>query len=128
MIEIGENLKFERFEVKDIDNTGIILSDKSNRIKTVPFTDILNFELTGIKNNSGFCGTMEWSMSNPTFLLPANFWYNILSWFKRQDDTAYYKITASDGSQFIAYSSNKLINKELNSSYLMNNKTKKHLS
>ena len=108
MIEIGENLKFDRFEVKKFDENEIKLTSTSNAIKTVHVCDILRIELTGIKNSSGYCGTMEWGMGNPTFILPINFWYNIINWFKRQDDLVYYKVTVVEGDQFVVFSDKKI--------------------
>lgn len=108
MITIGENLKLERFEVKGYDETEIHLINVTSGSRTLALVEILKVELLGIKNNSGYSGTMEWGMTNPTFILPVNLWNIILNWFKRQNDELYCKVTIAAGEQFVLCCSRKL--------------------
>jgi len=107
MITIGEHLRLDRFEVTHYDNSVLELQSVTNEVKRVAFEYIVKVELIGVKNNSGYSGTMEWGMKNPTFILPTNFWFAILNWFKRQDDDVYYKMTMAGKEQFVVYSSKK---------------------
>ncbi|BHH84935.1 hypothetical protein [Desulforhopalus sp. 52FAK] len=108
MITIGENLKFTRFDVMEFDSSEIKLVSQSNELKTVATSEVTKVELIGVKNNSGYSGTMEWGMKNPTFLLPTNFCYTILNWFKRQEDDVYYKMTMVGEEPFVVHSSKKI--------------------
>ena len=108
MITIGENLKLDRFDVREFDASVIKLVSQSKELKTVVTSEITKVELIGVKNNSGYSGTMEWGMKNPTFLLPTNFCYAIINWFKRQEDDVYYKITMAGEDQFVVFSSKKI--------------------
>ena len=113
MITIGENLKYERNEVVEVDSNAIKLKSASNKIKKILISEIKALELTGIKSNSGYSGTMEWGMRNPTFILPTTIWNNILSLFERRSDTLHYIVTISDDKKIIIYCSNGRFNQRL---------------
>lgn len=107
MVIIGENLKLQRYSVTVLGEDSLRLNSGAG-FKTVPLSDIVEIELIGIKNNSGYSGTMEWGMKNPTFILPINFWFSILNWFKRQEDDIYFKMVLHNSEQFVVFSSKKL--------------------
>ena len=113
MITIGENLKYERNEVVEVDNSAITLQGALNKTKQILISEIKTLELTGIKNNSGVSGTMEWGMRNPTFILPTTIWNNIISLFKRRNDIVHYLVTLSNGRKSIIYCSNGRLNQKL---------------
>ncbi len=107
MVTIGENLKLERYTVLALDDD-IVRIKTSVGPKAVSLSDITEIELIGIKNNSGYSGTMEWWMKNPTFLLPTHLWFSILNWFKRQEDDVYFKMVLHNSEQFVVFSSKKM--------------------
>ena len=113
MVTIGENLKYERNEVVDVNNGVIQLKSAPNIKKQIRISEIKKLEVTAIKSNSGFSGTMEWGMRNPTFILPTTIWNNIISLFKRRNDIFHYLVTLSDGQKNIIYCSNGRINQKL---------------
>lgn len=107
MVMIGENLRLERCTVTAIDDDTLRLKTSNSGFKVVALSDIAEIELIGIKNNSGYSGTMEWGMKNPTFLLPTNLWFSVLNWFKRQEDDVYFKVALNNSEQFVVFSSKK---------------------
>ncbi len=113
MVTIGENLKYERSEVVSVDSSIIELKGSPNKTKQIVISEIKKLEISGIKSNSGFSGTMEWGMRNPTFILPTTIWNNIISLFKRRNDTIHYKVTLSDDIKLIIYCSNGKFNQKL---------------
>lgn len=107
MVTIGENLNLPRYEVEAYQKEELLLKSRSHSSMKIALHEITTVEIIGVKNNSGYSGTMEWGMKNPTFILPTNFWFAILNWFKRQrDDLVYFKVTMKDNRQLVA-SSNK---------------------
>ena len=104
MIEIGQNLKYPLYDLQEIAHNSITITNVSQGTQVVEFSSIEGVELAGIKSNSGFSGTMEWGMKNPTFLLPTNFFYNIINLFKRRDDIIYFKLMMNDGKIFLVKS------------------------
>lgn len=113
MVTIGENLKYERSEVVSVDSRIIELKESPNKTKKIVISEIKKLEITGIRSNSGFSGTMEWGMRNPTFILPTTIWNNIISLFKRRNDILYYLVTLFDGKKSIIYCSNGRLNQKL---------------
>lgn len=113
MDTIGENLKYERFEVVALDSSTLELKKSPSKTKQINICEIKKLELTGIKSASGFSGTMEWGMRNPTFILPTTIWNNIISLFKRKNDTFFYKVTLLNDIKIIIYCSNSILNQEL---------------
>lgn len=113
MVTIGENLKYERNEVIEVDYSVIRLKSASNKTKQILISEIKTLELTGIKSSSGFTGTMEWGMKNPTFILPTTIWNNIISLFKRRNDILHYLVTLSDDKKSIIYCSDSRLNQKL---------------
>ncbi len=111
MIEIGKNLKYEKLEYVDLTDSSLKLRDASGRIREVALDQVRQTEITGVKSASGFCGTSEWGMSNPTFILPSNFIFNILNAFKRRKDLVHIKVTLKNGSEFIVLGSHGLYEK-----------------
>lgn len=91
-VEIGKNLKYERLKLIELTDNFIKIQDSSGQIKQIYISEIRKVEIAGVKSNSGFCGSMEWSMSNPTFLLPTNLFYNIINSFKRKKDIIHIKV------------------------------------
>ena len=104
MVEIGQNLKYTQSELHDFSDTSMTLRDASNKTVQIDFGEVEKVELAGIKSGSGFSGTMEWGMGNPTFLLPTNLFYNIINLFKRRDDDVYFKVLLKDGKIFLVRS------------------------
>ena len=102
MIEIGQNLQYEKLELKALTSTMLKLRDASRRFHEIEVLEIKEIEIAGVKSNSGFCGSMEWGMSNPTFILPTNLFYNIFNVFKRKNDVIHIKVALKDGKKFIA--------------------------
>lgn len=78
-----------------------MIKSVSQQIQQIDISQIQEIEIVGVKSNSGFCGTMEWGMSNPTFILPTNFIYNIINFFKRKKDVILIKVALKDGEEFI---------------------------
>lgn len=111
MDEIGKNLKHEKFELHELTSSSLHIKDISQRIQAIDISQIKEIEIIGIISNSGFCGTMEWGMSNPTFILPTNFIYNIINLFKRKNDTVHIKVSLKDGKKFIALGNKNHFNK-----------------
>lgn len=111
MIEIGKNLKYEKFGFVELTDSSLRLRDASDRLKEVPLDRIQHAEITGVKSASGFCGTQEWGMSNPTFMLPTNFIFNILNAFRRRRDLVHIKLTLQEGDEFIVLGSHDLYDK-----------------
>lgn len=107
MVTIGENLKLKKYELIELGSTALKLKSLTNEIIEIAYSDIDKVELSGIKRNTGSSGTMEWGMSNPTFLLPINFLYNLISLFRRQADTCFSKVTLLDGEKIIVLSNRK---------------------
>ena len=108
MVTIGENLDLQRYELKGFDGRELQLHSPGYQHRKIAINDVEKVELVGIKNNSGYSGTMEWGMKNPTFLLPTNFWFAILNWFKRSgDDLYFFKVSLKSGEQVIACSGKK---------------------
>lgn len=101
MEEIGKNIKYEKFELLDLTNSILKIKNASHKVKDVDLSQIQKTEITGVKSNSGFSGTMEWGMKNPTFILPTNFIYNIFNLFKRKNDIVHIKITLKDDYEFV---------------------------
>lgn len=101
MDQIGKNLKYEKYELLDLTHSVLKIKDSAHKNHDIAISQIQKTEVTGIKSNSGFSGTMEWGMKNPTFLLPTNFVYNIINLFKRKDDIVHIKITLNNGNEFI---------------------------
>lgn len=113
MVTIGENLKYERSEVVAVDSSTIELKKPPYSTQKILISEIENLEITGIKSDSGFSGTMEWGMRNPTFILPTTIWNNIISLFKRRSDTFHYLVTLSDDKKIIIFCSNGKFNQIL---------------
>lgn len=107
MITIGENLDYPQFQLHEIDNTSVTLTNLSGEARKIPLTEITNLELVGIKSGSGYCGSMEWGMKNPTFLLPTNFFYNIINSFRRKNDTVFYKMLLTNEDTYLIRSGKK---------------------
>ena len=99
--EIGNNLKYERLKIIELNDNFIRIQDSSDQIQQIDISEIRKVEIAGVKSNSGFCGSMEWSMSNPTFLLPTNLFYNIINSFKRKKDTIHIKVEFTNGKPVI---------------------------
>lgn len=111
MIEIGKNLQYEKLEFVDLSDSTLYLRDASKNSKTIERDQIHHVEISGVKSASGFCGTAEWGMSNPSFLLPTNFVFNILNLFKRKKDLVHIKVVLKDGCTFIVLGSYELYTK-----------------
>ena len=104
MIEIGKNLKYEQFLFHELGELSLKLKNRSNLIVEVKISDIDQVELVGVKSNSEFRGTMDWGMSNPTFILPTTICYNIFRLFKnKKKEVALYRITLNDGKTYIVH-------------------------
>lgn len=117
MIEIGANLKYEKRIFQELDGSVLKLEDAAGQIHQCDLSEIDAIEIVGIKSNSGYCGTMEWGMKNPTFILPTNFFYNIINAFKRKRDPVHLKVTKKDGDEFIVIGNKNLyirLKRELN--------------
>ncbi len=110
-IEIGKNLKFEKLAFVALTDRILQLRDASDRLKEIPLEQIQRVDIIGVKSASGFCGTSEWGMSNPTFLLPINFIFNLRNIFKRKKDCIHIKVMLKDGSEFIVLGSYDLYEK-----------------
>lgn len=108
MIEIGKNLKYEKLEFVELADSTLLLKNASHKIQNIDIDQIKNIELVGVKSNTGYCGTLESGMSNPTFILPTNFFYNIINVFKRKNDTVHIKVDLKNGSEFIVIGELKL--------------------
>ncbi len=105
MIEIGKNLKFKHFRLHKIEENGLKLIDSEKNVEVVDKKDIKHVEIVGINKNSEFRGTMDWGMRNPTFLLPTNLFYNLLSVFKNKNKgVVLHKILLKGGVQYIVHS------------------------
>lgn len=102
MIEIGQNLKYEKFKLETLTGTTLKIKDAYRKDHQIDVFHIKEIEIVGVKSNSGFCGSMEWGMGNPTFILPTNFFYNIFNSFKRKNDVIHMKVALKDGKEFIA--------------------------
>lgn len=113
MVTIGENLKYERYEVIEVDSHAIELKSVSNKSRQILLSEIKSLQVTGIKSSSGYSGTMEWGMRNPTFILPTTIWNNILTLFKRRSDIMHYIVTLSDDRKILIYCSNGSFNQRL---------------
>lgn len=113
MVTIGENLQYPKYEVVDVNNSAIRLKSASTKTTQILISEIKKLELTGVKSNSGFSGTMEWGMRNPTFILPTTIWNNIISLFKRRNDIFHYLLTLADGKKSIIYCSSSGLNQKL---------------
>ena len=113
MIEIGSNLRYEKYEFQAFDGSIIKIRNSSGQTHQIDAGQVKSIEIIGIKSNSGYCGTMEWGMSNPTFILPTNFFYNIINLFKRRNDTIHIKITLKDGKEFVILGNKDLYNQLL---------------
>ena len=101
MIEIGQNLQHPLYDLQGLTKDSMRIRNSSAKTSEVALAEIKKIELAGIQSNSGFSGTMEWGMRNPTFLLPTNLLYNIINLFKRRDDTVYFKVIMNDESVFM---------------------------
>ncbi len=101
MVEIGKNLQYERFLLEDLTDSLLTLKDGAQNLHRIDVPQIKEIELVGVVSNSGFCGSMEWGMGNPTFLLPTNLFYNIFNVFKRRNDPVHIKIVMRNGREFI---------------------------
>ena len=105
MIEIGKNLKFKHFRLLEIEETKLNLIDSKKNAVVVYKKDIEHVEIVGINKNSEFRGTMDWGMRNPTFLLPTNLFYNLLSVFKdKNKEVVLHKIQLKDCEKYIVHS------------------------
>lgn len=101
MDEIGKNLKYERFELHALSSSTLEIRNGSQQIQQVNIGQIKEIEISGVISGSGFCGTMEWGMGNPTFILPTNLFYNIINFFKRKKDIVHIKVALKDGKEFV---------------------------
>jgi len=101
MVEIGQNLKYPQSELLGLSKSSIKIRFASNKTLKIHFEEIAKVGIVGIKSSSGFSGTMEWGMSNPTFILPTYLFYNIINLFKRRDDDVFFKVTLKDGKIYI---------------------------
>jgi hypothetical protein len=101
MTKIGDNLAFARLKATELTDTGIVLIDASGESRTIPLSEITAIALVGVKSASGFCGTMEWGMTNPTLILPVNLWNIIRNVVKRRQDVHHYKLTLAGGEEII---------------------------
>ena len=111
MVEIGTHLKYERFEFQTINESTLRIKNTSNKFKSIDISKIESVEIIGIKSASGYCGTMEWGMGNPTFILPTNFFYNIINLFKRKNDTVHLKVSLKNGNEFVVIGNKDLHNR-----------------
>ncbi len=111
MDEIGKNLKYEKFELHELTNSSFQIKNVSQQIQRIDISKLDKIEIVGVKSNSGFCGSMEWGMSNPTVILPTNFFYNIINLFKRKSDIVHIKVSLKDGKEFIVLGNQNHFNK-----------------
>ncbi len=111
MIEIGKNLKYEKLAFVQLSGAVLQLRDASDQLRDIALDQILHAEITGVKSASGYSGTSEWGMSNPTFLLPTNFIFNIINAFKRRKDLVHIKLSLKNGEEFIVLGSYDLYDK-----------------
>lgn len=111
MIEIGKNLKYPKLEFVTLTQSHLQLRDASRREKNIPLDQIVDTEITGVKKASEFSGSAEFGMSNPTFLLPTNFVFNLINLFKRKNDLVHIKVTLQNGEEFIVLGSHDLYRK-----------------
>lgn len=100
-VEIGKNLQYEKVKLVSMTDTHIKIENASKQNHQINIADVNEIEIVGIKRSSGFCGTSEWGMSNPTFLLPTNFFYNIISLFKRNNDIVHIRLGFKTGNGII---------------------------
>lgn len=101
MMEIGKNLQYEKFALESLSDSILAIKSASHHIQEIDVTEIDQVEIVGIARNSGVCGSMEYGMTNPTFLLPTNFLLNILSAFKKRNDTVHIKVSLQGAKEFI---------------------------
>lgn len=113
MVTIGENLKYKRNEVVAIGESTIELQESPYETREIVIAELKQIEIAAIKSATGFTGSMEWGMRNPTFVLPTIVWNNVISLFKRRNDTFHYLVTLSDDTKIIIYSNNSKFNHRL---------------
>lgn len=85
------------------------LSNETDNVKgSVKLSDIEDVQILKVNNPSDFCSTMDYGMTNPTFLLPTNVIIRIIQFFQKKKKLVVFQISLKDKRTIIAKGEEKL--------------------